>query len=199
MIRSGSANLVIINGEVITVDKNFSLKQAIAVKDDRIIGVGTNDEMRSFIGPRTRVLNLKGKAILPGINDSHLHGALFGATRPPMVLDLSFPNTKSIGDIAEELRKKGAQTPPGQWIRGFGWNPANIEECKTNPRRLPRKKDIDPVSPDHPVLLTDFSGHNLLVNNKALELAGINKDTMNPEGGIIEREPESGEPSTRTQ
>jgi predicted amidohydrolase YtcJ len=195
MIGVDSANLVLINCEVITVDKNLSLKQAIAVKDDQIIGVGTNDEIRSFIGPRTRVLNLKGKAILPGINDAHLHGALFGATRPPLALDLTFPNIKSIGDIVEEIRKKGAQTPPSQWIRGFGWNPANIEECRTNPKRLPRKKDIDSVSPDHPVLLTDFSGHNLLANSKALELAGVNQDTTNPEGGMIVREPGSGEPT----
>lgn len=189
------ADSVIVNGKVITVDKDFSIRQAVAVKDGRIIGVGTNDEVKAFIGPNTKVLDLKGKSILPGINDSHGHPTYLGAIRPPLALELGFPNIKTIGDMVETLRSKVETVQPGEWIRGFGWDQGFLEECKNDPAMLPRRKDIDPVSPDNPVVFGDFSGHTLLANGKALELAGITKDTPDPEGGEMERDPASGEPT----
>jgi len=188
------ADLVITKSKVITVDKEFSIKQAVAVKEGKIIFVGTNDEVKSFIGPNTHVLDLRGKPILPGINESHMHPAFFGATRPPLAIDLTFPAVKSIPDMVEALRKTASETPPGEWIRGFGWDQASLEECKNDPSKLPRKWDLDVVSPDHPVAFTDFSCHTLLVNSKALEIAGVTKDTADPVSGEMERD-DNGEPT----
>lgn len=188
------ADLVITNGKVITVDKDFSIKQAVAVQDGNILAVGINDEIKAFIGSNTKVLDLKGKPIMPGINESHMHAPFFGATRPPLALDLTFPAVKSIPEMVETLRRKVAEVEPGEWIRGFGWDQGSLEECKSDPSMLPRKWDLDPVSPDHPVAFTDFSCHTLLVNSKALEIAGITKDTPDPPSGEMERD-DNGEPT----
>jgi len=118
-----------------------------------------------------------------------------GGTRPPLALDLGYPNVKSIRDMVEELRNKVETVQPGEWIRGFGWDPGYLDECKSDPTRFPRKWDIDPVSPNNPTVFTDFSGHTLLANSNALELAEITKDTPDPEGGEIERDPNTGQPT----
>jgi predicted amidohydrolase YtcJ len=189
------ADLVIKNAKVVTVDEAFSIQEAIAVKDGRIQAVGSNTEVDSAIGPETQVIDLGGKTLLPGINDAHLHAPLFGASRPPVALDLSPPNVLSLDDMAEALRTKVAESQPGEWIRGFGWDPGAIAECKNDPSRLPRKWDIDAVSPDNPVVFNDFSAHNMLVNSRALAIAGIDKHTPAPQSGEMERDPESGEPT----
>jgi predicted amidohydrolase YtcJ len=188
------ADLAIINGKVITVDPDFSMQQAVAVKDGKIIAVGSNDDVKAYIASDTNVLDLKGKPILPGINESHMHAPFFGASRPPLSLDLTFPAIKSIPDMVVALRQKVAEVKPGEWIRGFGWDQSSLEECRNDPAKLPRKWDLDAVSPDHPVAFTDFSVHTLLVNSKALELAGITKDTPDPPSGEVERD-ENGEPT----
>jgi len=188
------ADLVITNGKVITVDQDFSIKQAVAVQDGKIVAVGTNDEIKALIGSKTNVLDLKGKPILPGINESHMHAPFFGATRPPLSLDLTFPAVKSIPEMVDALRSEVEKTAPGEWIRGFGWDQGSLEECKNDPSKLPRKWDLDAVSPDHPVAFTDFSCHTLLVNSKALEIAGLAKDTPDPSSGEMERDA-NGEPT----
>jgi predicted amidohydrolase YtcJ len=187
------ADLAIMNGKVITVDKHFNIKQAVAAKDGKIVAVGKDDEVKDFIGRGTKVLNIQGKPMLPGINDSHMHGPSLGGMMPPLALDLRYPTVKSVRDISELLRKKAESTRPGEWIRGFGWDPGYLKECKENPGKLPTRWDIDPVSPNHPVFFGDFSGHTLLVNSEAIRLAGITKDTPNPPGGEIDRDPDTGE------
>ncbi len=189
------ADLVITNAKVITVDEDFSIKEAVAVKEGKILAVGTSDDIKAFIGSNTKVLNLKGKPLLPGINESHMHAPFFGASRPPLALDLTYPTVKSISDIVAALEQKVTEVEPGEWIRGFGWDQGSLEECKNDPSRLPRRSDIDPVSPNNPVVLTDFSVHTLLANGKALELAGITKDTPDPESGEVERDPSTKEPT----
>lgn len=186
--------MAIINGKVITVDPDFSIQQAVAAKDGKIVAVGSNDDVKAFIASDTKILDLKGKPILPGINESHMHAPFFGASRPPLSLDLTFPMVKSIPDMVDALRQKVAEVKPGEWIRGFGWDQSSLEECRSDPAKLPRKWDLDAVSPDHPVAFTDFSVHTLLVNSKALELAGITKDTPDPPSGEVERD-ENGEPT----
>ena len=156
------ADLAIINGKVITVDPEFSIKTAVAVRDGKIVAVGSNEDVKSYITSDTKVLDLKGKPILPGINESHMHAPFFGASRPPLSLDLTFPAIKSIPDMVEALRQKVAEVKPGEWIRGFGWDQSSLEECRNDPAKLPRKWDLDAVSPDHPVAFTDFSVHTLL-------------------------------------
>jgi len=189
-----NAELAIINGNIITVDQSFSLREAVAVKNGLITAVGSNDDVMALIGPQTKVIDLKGLTMLPGINDSHMHLPFFGATRPPLALDLRFPTVKSIGDMVETLRLRVAETKPGEWIRGFGWDQSSLEECRNNPDKLPRKWDIDSVSPDHPVIFSDFSGHSLLVNSKALAMAGITRETPDPPSGELERDA-TGEPT----
>ena len=188
------ADLVLRNGKIVTVDSDFSIRQAVAVKGGRIAAVGTEEEVKPFIGPSTRVIDLNGLTVLPGINETHMHAPFFGATRPPLSLDLTYPTVKSIPDMIEALRQKVPEVKPGEWIRGFGWDQSSLEECRSDPARLPRKWDLDAVAPDHPVAFTDFSCHTLLVNSKALEVAGITKDTPNPPSGEMERD-ENGHPT----
>lgn len=95
----GMADLGFVNGKVITVDDNFSIAQAVAVKGDRIVAIGTDEDINPLIGQHTKVLDLKGKSVLPGINDAHIHAALYGGTRPPLNLDVGYPVVKSIRDI----------------------------------------------------------------------------------------------------
>ncbi|MCP4625698.1 MAG: amidohydrolase [bacterium] len=193
-LTNQQADLVLLNGKVITVDQEFSIKQAVAVKDGKIIAVGADDDVKPYIASATKVLDLKGKPLLPGINESHMHAPFFGASRPPLSLDLTYPTIKSIPDIITALQKKVSEVEPGEWIRGFGWDQSSLEECRNDPSKLPRKWDLDAVSPDNPVAFTDFSVHTLLVNSKALEIAGITKDTPDPPSGELERD-KSGEPT----
>jgi predicted amidohydrolase YtcJ len=182
------ADLVITNAKVITVDRDFSIKEAVAVKDGKIVAVGTSADVETYIASDTKVLDLKGKPLLPGINESHMHAPFFGASRPPLSLDLTYPTVQSIPDMVAALQQKVAEVEPGEWIRGFGWDQSTLEECRSDPSKLPRKWDLDAVSPDHPVAFTDFSVHTLLVNSKALEIAGITKDTPDPPSGEMERD-----------
>ena len=188
------ADMVLTNAKVITVDRDFSIKEAVAVKDGKILAVGTSDDVKTFIASDTKVLDLKGKPLLPGINESHMHAPFFGASRPPLSLDLTYPTVQSIPDMVSVLKQKVAEVESGEWIRGFGWDQSTLEECRNDPSKLPRKADLDAVSPDHPVAFTDFSVHTLLVNSKALEIAGINKSTPDPPSGEMERD-ENGEPT----
>jgi predicted amidohydrolase YtcJ len=188
-------DLVIKNAKVITVDRDFSLKQAIAVKGDEIIAVGTNEEIRKHVGEKTRVLDLKGKAILPGINDGHIHLTSWASDKPPQTILLRPPAVKAISDIRTALAEKVKEVKPGEWIIGKGWNPAFLEECQKDSKRYPSKKDLDDIAPNNPVVLRDFSGHEIWVNSKALELAGIRTSTPDPVAGQIVRDPATREPT----
>ncbi len=189
-------DFVVINARVITVDGRFSIAEAIAVKRDRILAVGTTDDILNLRGRNTRILDLKGAAVLPGINEAHGHLVSFGETRPPAVLDLAFPNVKSMTDIARQIADQVNKIKKGEWIRGNGWDEGYLDECKASPGiRHPVKEDIDQVSPQNPVVLGDFSFHNLLANSYALQLAGITRDTPDPAGGKIVRDAVTGEPT----
>jgi len=189
------ADLVITNGKVVTVDKKFTIAQAVAVKNSRIIAVGTNDDIQAFVGQGTQVLDIQGKTMLPGINEAHIHAALFGGARPPLVIDVGYPTVTSIGDIVKKVDKKVRDAQPGEWIQGVGWDAGYLDECLEDPTRRLTRWDLDPVSPENPVSLSDMSSHMIWVNSKALELAGITADTPSPAGGEIIREPSSGEPT----
>lgn len=186
------ADMVLINGNVVTVDSDFSIKQAIAIKEDRISVVGTNEEVMCLVADDTKEIDLKGKTVLPGINDCHIHTAWFGGTLISESLDLG--EITSINQIAELVAKKAGNVKPGEWITGNSWKSMIIKELVESPGRLPTKWDLDHVSPDNPVCLHDFSGHNLWVNSKALEFAGITKETSLPSGGEIVKNSE-GEPT----
>jgi predicted amidohydrolase YtcJ len=187
-------DLLIFNGKVVTVDDDFSIAEAVAVKDNKICGVGSNSDMKKLAGNNTKMMDLKGAAVLPGINDAHCHLNGFGLERPPMQLDLGYPTIKSIADIKAAITAKAAEVGPGKWISGWGWDRGFLSETKGNPDCWPTRYDLDPVSPDNPVALTEFSGHVLLLNSKALELAGINKDTPQPAQGFVQKD-QDGEPT----
>jgi hypothetical protein len=185
----------LVNGNILTVDAGFSTVRALAIRGNRIAAVGADNEIRPLIGNGTQVVDLKGRTVLPGINDSHSHTALWAGTRPPYVLDLAYPNVRSAKDIAEAVRTKATSLPPGEWVRGAGWDAGYMEECVADPDFRLDRRLLDAVSPDNPVALADFSVHSLWVNSMALRLAGIGLDTAGPIGGGIEKDPQTGEPT----
>jgi len=180
------ADLVFVNGKVITVDEARPLAGAVAVQDGKIIAVGDNAAVKDTVGSKTEVIDLRGKTLLPGFNDSHLHLVFAGVNQ----LQVNPGGCRSIGDLAEMVRAKTATEPAGQWIVGHGWDQNLFREG-----RFPTRHDLDPVSPEHPVAMARTCGHVTVVNSRALELAGITKDTPDPAGGEIERDPDTGEPT----
>jgi len=186
-------DLIISGGKVITVDKDFSFAEAVAVKDGRIIAVGKTDDIMALKGAGTKMLDLKGKVLMPGINDSHCHLTWTIVSLPPYMLDLMYPKVKSIKDIREQVKEAVAKAKPGEWILGGGWNQGVMEELVADLSRVPGKADLDDIAPDNPVWLYEFSRHTSFVNSLALKLAGITKDTPNPVGGEYHKGPD-GEP-----
>ncbi|MFH9736537.1 amidohydrolase [Streptomyces roseolus] len=188
------ADLVFVGGRVVTVDAEFSVAEALAVTGSVISAVGTREDVAPFVGPSTRVVDLEGATLLPGINDSHLHGCAFGTASPPLSVEVGHPAVSSLADVAEAVRRAVGRTPAGQWVTGHGWDTGFLAECLADPSRQPSRGDLDAVSPDHPVVLYSFSGHATWVNSKALELIGIDRDTVAPPGGAIVTDA-AGEPT----
>ena len=182
------ADLVLVNGKVITVDPQDSIVEAVAISQGKIIKVGANSEVQVLIDQNTEVVDLKGKTVTPGLIDSHCH--IGGGYPEKYYLDLRPGKADSIDEIVRLVAKKVEETPKGEWVLGFGWFPAYWSE-----RRLPNRFDLDPVSPDNPVFLTDMSGWYGWVNSYALRLAGIDENTPNPLGGIIDRDKTSNMPT----
>ena len=188
------ADTVYINGKVVTVDKKFSIKQAVAVSKGKIVAVGTTKAIKKYVGKKTKVVDLKGKMMLPGINDSHNHTSGLGRVLPPLSLDLYYPAVHSISDIvamvkarADELDAAGNTTG---WIRGRGWNESLLDDVPEGSQTSLNASQLDAVSGEHPVYLGDYSGHASWANSKVLQMAGITKDTPDPVGGRIERNPD---------
>ncbi|MDI2132728.1 amidohydrolase [Yinghuangia seranimata] len=182
------ADLILRNGRVLTLDDDFGTADALAVRAGRIVAVGTDAEVRPHAGPRTEVVDLAGRTALPGVNDSHLHACAFGATRPPLAADVGYPAVDSIAAAARAVAAHAAQLPPGAWAVGHGWDVGYLAECRADPSRTPHRRDLDALIPDRPVLLYEFSGHTAWLNTAALKAAGIDRDTVAPSGGIIERD-----------
>jgi predicted amidohydrolase YtcJ len=181
------ADLALINGKVITVDEKFSYAEAVSVKDGKIQAVGTTAEIKQLTGPDTEVVDLKGKTVMPGLNDSHLH--LVGSGSALQIINCRTPPMMSIEDMAKVVAEKVKDAKPGEWIQGRGWDQAKLAE-----KRNPSKWDLDEVSPDNPVILTRTCGHLLVANSVALKIGGITKDTPQPVGGVIVKD-ENGEPT----
>ncbi len=188
------ADLVFLGGRVVTVDARFTVASALAVTGGTISAVGGRAEIAPLVGPGTRVIDLRGATLLPGINDSHLHGCAFGMASPPLSLDLGHPTVSSLADVAAAVRQAVGRAPDGQWITGHGWDTGYLDECVTDPSRQPSRHDLDTVSRDHPVVLYSFSGHATWVNSKALELLGVDRYTVAPPGGAIVTD-DAGEPT----
>jgi predicted amidohydrolase YtcJ len=182
---TGAPDLVIHNAKVITVDKAFSIAEGVAVKDGRIVAVGLNDDVRRLAGPRTDVVDLRGRTMLPGFHDTHSHAVQMGLNLP-VAMDLT--TVTSIEDIRRIVARRVASAKPGEWIfsEGGWW------QFMLSDKRLPTRHDLDPVSPRNPVVLR--GGHYWIANSAALKQIGYTKDTPDPPGGEIWRD-ENGEPT----
>ena len=176
---NGPVDLILINGVIYTGDPAQPRVQALAVWGEKITATGTTDQIRALAGPRTKVIDLHGGFAMPGFNDAHLH--LGSAAQAKLSVDLEGAN--SIGEFQRRIRARVAQSKPGEWITGRGW-----DHTLWNPARFPTRQDLDTVSGDHPMFFTHISGHVTVANSKALEIAGITASTPNPPGGEIERD-----------
>ncbi len=180
------ADLLFKNGNVYTADNKTPQAEAIAVKADRIVFVGSNAEAQKYVGPNTRVVDLKGTTVLPGLTDSHQH--LAGVGHREMTLNLE--GSTSLEDFLAKVKARVDQAKPGEWITGRGWI-----ETHWKPPVFPTRSDLDKVAPNNPLILTRADGHASVVNSAALNLAGIDKSTANPFGGEISKDKKSGEPN----
>ncbi len=162
------ADLVLTDGHILTMNTSQFQAEAIAIKKDRIVQVGTKTEVGRWIGKETKVINLEGKTVVPGFIDTHVHVADFG--RMLTWVDLSDVN--SISELMNRVQKRVQKTPKGKWIIGRGWDDSAFIE-----KRYPNLDDLDSVSPNNPVVLYRQKGRVCVVNTKALELAGIGEDT----------------------
>ncbi|MDI9540544.1 MAG: amidohydrolase, partial [Bacillota bacterium] len=177
------ADTVYVNGNIYTVDEVFSKAQAIAIKGQYIIGVGSNEDVKRFVGESTKVIDLQGKTVIPGLIEGHMHYP--GEGQKLLQLDL-FWKPKDV--ILAAVKAEADRLPDGEWITGGGWN----QEVWDIPE-FPSKDDLDEVAPNNPVALRRTCGHATWVNSLALEIGGITKDTPNPQGGEILKN-ENGDP-----
>ena len=178
------ADLILVNGRILTVDSADRVVQAVGISGNRIVAVGTNAEVERAASPNARRIDLAGRAVTPGLLDAHDHFSGGGAERL-YVLDLSYPNVKSIADVAAAIRTKAVALGKGAWIQGRGWDEGKLAE-----RRVLTAADLDAASPDNPVVLTQTTGHYVVANSAALRMAGLTKDTRDPPGGTIDRNPD---------
>lgn len=182
--RARSADLVLLNGNVITVDSTDRIARAVAIAGNKVVAVGTDDEVRRFIGSATRQVDLHGRTVTPGLLDAHSHFASGGLDRR-FVLDLSYPQVKSVKDIVAKIAAEVARRTPGEWITGAGWDEGKLEEL-----RYVYAADLDRVAPDNPVWLAHTMGHYGAANSAALAMAKVSRETTEPPGGTIDRRPD---------
>ena len=173
-------DLILFNGNVLTVDQRRPRAQALAIADGRFVAVGGNDRVRALATSRTKKINLEGKTVVPGFIDAHTHPAVAGRMHLRQVdCDL-----RSIGAIQAAIRERAAKTPPGEWVLGFKY-----DDTKTAEGRPLTLADLDAAASDHPVFISHRGGHTAYVNSRALEAAHITDETPDPPGGRFDRDP----------
>ena len=183
--RTEPADLVLRGCKVATVDADFSIHEAIAVKGDKIIFVGSNKDIDQYISPETKVIELEGKLVLPGLIDSHAHLHSLGEE----LTYLNITGTTSFSQIIDIVAERIKTAEPGEWIIGGRWDQNDWED-----KTFPIHDALSKVSPDNPVYLGRIDGNSAFVNRKALEISGITRDTQDPFGGVVLRKPNE-EPS----
>jgi predicted amidohydrolase YtcJ len=180
------ADLILQNGNIYTVSETQVHAEAVAVKGDRIVFVGSNAAVKKFAGPSTRVVDLHGATVVPGLTDAHHH--LFGVGFREMTLNLE--GVTSLADFLAKVKVRVDQAKPGAWVTGRGWI-----ETFWQPPVFPTRWDLDKISPHNPVVLERADGHGAIANSAALKIAGIDKNTPSPFGGEISKDKQSGEPN----
>ena len=178
------ADIVLFNGTVLTVDATDRVAHAVAITGQRIVAVGSDAEVLRFAGPRTRRIDLRGRTVTPGLLDAHAHFAGGGGDRL-FVVNVGYPDVKAISDMVARVAQQARKVAANAWIEGRGW-----DEGKLSDKRLPTARDLDAVSPRHPVWLEQTTGHYGVANSVALALAGITKETHDPPNGTIDRFPD---------
>ncbi|MEN3371361.1 MAG: hypothetical protein V7609_3504 [Verrucomicrobiota bacterium] len=179
-----TAQTVFINGNIYTMNERQPRAEAIAVQGSRIVFVGSNADAKKYQGAETRVIDLAGKTVVPGLTDSHCH--IFGIGEREMNLNLEGTNT--LPDFIEKVKERATKAERGAWITGRGWI-----ETFWQPPQFPTRADLDKIAPDNPVFLTRADGHAAIANSAALQIAKIDKNTPNPFGGEILRYKQTGE------
>jgi predicted amidohydrolase YtcJ len=182
------ADLIVVNANVLTVDANRPAAESFAVRGGKFAAVGSNADVKRLSGPRTRLLDLGGKTVVPGFIDAHAHPRpIFDVDSPWYDVEAGPDKVKSIEDLVAAVRRKAARTPKGVLIAGTGY-----QETKLG--RHPTRQDLDKATTDHPVLIRHSSGHLSVCNSAALKLAKVTRDTPDPDGGAFQRD-EKGEPT----
>jgi predicted amidohydrolase YtcJ len=174
------AETIFMNGKVVTMDAADTIVQAVAIKDGLILKTGSNEAIRSLTGPKTKVIDLRGHTLTPGLIDAHIHPQQMGFYG--RMVPFLPPEVKSLQDMRRKLADVVAKTAKGSWIRGLC-----LFEALTD-GRMPNRQDLDAVSPAHPVWIMHRGGHFGVANSMALKMANISENTPNPTGGIIERD-----------
>lgn len=185
------ADTIYLNGTVVTMNED-RIAEAVAIRGDEIVAVGTNSEVQLFSGPGTQTIDLDKKTLLPGFYATHDHFPGSGNIAVSSV-DLNSPpigTIENIDQLIAALTQRVSETPVGTWIQGRGYDDTLLSE-----QRHPTRIDLDRVSSQHPILITHTSGHLAVANSVALQLAGVTQSTPNPPGGVIQKDTDSGEPN----
>ncbi len=181
-----SADLVLTNGNIHTMDAALPRVEAVAIAGEQIIGIGNSEAMRALLADGGRAIDLDGCTVTPGFIDAHLHFLSYGLS----LAEIDLMNVPSLATAQERVAARAAEAPAGQWLTGRGWDQVFWEG-----QQFPSKTDLDAVTPDHPAFLRRKCGHAGWANSRALALADINAETPDPPGGEIVRDPETGEPT----
>lgn len=182
--NNDTADMIIKNANIYAVDTTYANANAIAIKEGLIVHIGDESSMKSFIGKNTETIDAGGNFVMPGFIEGHGHYSGLGYS----LINLNFLQSKSWEDIVSAVGKRAQESKPGEWIIGRGWHQEKWDSIpKQNMYNYPYHYSLSEVSPNNPVLLYHASGHSVYANQKAMEAAGINKETPNPVGGEIVR------------
>jgi len=179
-MRCQQADMVLVHGTVLTVDTKDSVAQAIAIRDGRIVAIGTDAQVMKLVSAKTRIVDMHGRTATPGMIDTHSHYAEAG-TRD--LFEIGLGDTASVAEIVGRVQRRVAAAKPGEWVRGNGWDEGKLAE-----RRYVYAADLDAVSPQNPLILVNTTGHYATLNSYALRLLDVGDATKDPANGTIDRD-----------